>query len=170
MSLQLTDSIAQTFELLGQLSAEIAYIICPETFRLYRLAALYDSFLPEEPEKVPYEDENGLTKHVVLKKTLRKDDGEIIRHGTILGSEYFQTVLTGSFWAEFNKRISSMDPAPAIAAAAAVKTAMSKTRSEEKRKKEAKKMLTNFLKEKNLSIDDFDSFVAETKNIAEVDD
>jgi len=164
MSIQLTDSISQTFELLGQLSAEISFMICRETFRLYRLAELYDKFLPAEPEIVPYEGEDGTMKTMVLQNTIRTDDGTITRYGTILGSDYFQTVLTGSFWAEFNQRISSMDPAPAIAAAAAVKASMEKTRSEEKRKKEDKKILTDYLKANNLTIADFDSFVAETKN------
>lgn len=95
---------SQTLKVLGSLSPEVAYILCPKTHKFKDMCDLYDSFLPEKPKTIEVEID-GETESVTVKR------------GDIINSKIVQKVLTNSFWRETNASILNPDSLiPAITA------------------------------------------------------
>lgn len=95
---------SQTLKILGSLSPEVAYILCPKTHLFKDMCDFYDSVLPEEPKKIEVEIDG-------------KKEGVTVQRGDIINSKIVQKVLTNSFWRETNASILNPDSLiPAITA------------------------------------------------------
>jgi hypothetical protein len=96
----------QTLKLLGSLSREVSYILCPETHRLKDMCEFYDSFLPDEPKNITITVDG-------------KEETMKIQKGDIVNSWIVKQVIVSSFWRETNKTILNPDSLiPAIASEA----------------------------------------------------
>lgn len=136
---------AQTLKLLGSLSDNVAFILCPKTHKFKDMCDFYDSFLPEEPKTIEVTID-GVKESVTVKR------------GDIINSLIVNKVIFNSFWRETNRTILNPDSIiPAITAEAVseslrVKQQMVNIMNE--------KQIKKFVEEKfSLSLEEIDKLV-----------